>query len=311
MICKNPYVKGILAFPCGQCPRCRISRRRILTHRILLESFSHKFSSFVTLTYDEQFLPKGGSLSIRDVQKWLKRLRKAVHPEKIRHYYVGEYGDGLRPHYHIALFGFEGCHYPLQTKFARAKCGCRQCSIIRDTWNSVLAGTGGRTDCAYLELDSAQYIAGYVMKKLNNQDDDRLLRMDPETLDWYSVKPEFAKWSQGLGKQFLDGVVDSMCGYLPDGDVPAVVNHGRKSFPLGRYLRGVLREKYGFSERKAPPETLNKWAEEMQELFEEGCASKEIKIPTSSGFKKFLINRNLQANLNSEQKTKILQKGSL
>lgn len=66
---------------------------------------------FITLTYDTDFVPisKNGFMSLnkRDVQLFLKRLRKkcndSEHP--IKYYAVGEYGGKTkRPHYHIILF---------------------------------------------------------------------------------------------------------------------------------------------------------------------------------------------------------------
>lgn len=302
MICRNPYVKGFLAVGCGQCHRCRMTRRRVWTHRLLLESFSHKFSSFVTLTYSDEFIPPGGTLDERDVSLWLKRLRKAVYPQKLRYYIVGEYGsEGERPHYHAAIFGLQGCHYPLQNKFQRAVCECSQCALIRNTWKK------GRTDCAYLELDSAQYIAGYVMKRKLRDDDpefgDTLRGRLPEKA-WMSRHP-------GIGTSFLEALPEALMGYLPDGDVPTVLQHGKKILPLGRYLRGVLREKYGMGERKAPKEALDRWADSMQELLEEGINSKAIALPTKVSFKKYLIERSKQTILNLEQKSKIFQKGTL
>lgn len=80
MLCKNPYMKGVLAFGCGQCNPCRINRRRLWTHRIMLESLKHGDSSFVTLTYET--LPSDGSLVPKDLQNFMKYLRMRVSPKK-------------------------------------------------------------------------------------------------------------------------------------------------------------------------------------------------------------------------------------
>lgn len=92
---------------------CRLNRRRLWTHRLLLEQLKHGDSCFLTLTYDEKHLPEGGSLVPKHAQDFLKRLRSKTNL-KLRYYLVGEYGeDTERPHYHVALFGYPNCAYNL------------------------------------------------------------------------------------------------------------------------------------------------------------------------------------------------------
>ena len=106
MVCKKPFTRGVEAYGCGQCLPCRVNRRRIWTHRVLLEAIKSSESSFITLTYDDENLPENGSLCPSHVRDWLKRIRKKVEPRKLRYFLVGEYGDETkRPHYHVALFG--------------------------------------------------------------------------------------------------------------------------------------------------------------------------------------------------------------
>ena len=79
----------------------------------MLEATQHAESTFVTLTYSEQSLPKlplvGGllpTLQRKDVVGFLKRLRTNVSPVKFRFFGCGEYGEQTeRPHYHLLLFG--------------------------------------------------------------------------------------------------------------------------------------------------------------------------------------------------------------
>lgn len=62
----------------------------------------HQDNLFVTLTYEQE--PRKG-LSKRDVQLWLKKLRKKMSPKKFKYYLVGEYGTNTgRSHYHAILF---------------------------------------------------------------------------------------------------------------------------------------------------------------------------------------------------------------
>lgn len=63
-------------------------------------------SCYLTLTYDDEHLPINGNLQKRDVQLFLKRIRKDIEPRKIKYFACGEYGEKFgRPHYHLIIFG--------------------------------------------------------------------------------------------------------------------------------------------------------------------------------------------------------------
>lgn len=235
-LCKKPFH----GHGCGQCLPCRITRRRLWTHRILLEASKHGDNSFVTLTYDPENEPPGRSLDPRHPQLWLKKLRKALGSFKLRYYLVGEYGDeSSRPHYHAALFGV-----PTGLE-----------DIVRSTWGKghILLGD--------LSLHSAQYIAGYVTKKMTSWDDPRLL----------GRHPEFARMSlrPGIGATAISDISESILSndaglrlLASLNDVPSSLSHGSKSFPLGRYLKGKLRYEMGFT-RDLSDYEIQRWKESL------------------------------------------------
>jgi hypothetical protein len=100
-------VDGTLELPCGQCIGCRLERSRQWAMRCLHESSLYDRNAFVTLTYDDEHLPPGGSLNYPDFQRFMKRLRKNS-KSPIRFYMGGEYGEStLRPHFHVCLFGYD------------------------------------------------------------------------------------------------------------------------------------------------------------------------------------------------------------
>jgi len=68
--------------PCGRCIGCRLEKARQWGIRCLHEKKMWPHSCYVTLTYDNDFLPNGGTLSLRDLQLFMKRLRKAKHSNK-------------------------------------------------------------------------------------------------------------------------------------------------------------------------------------------------------------------------------------
>ena len=65
-----------LKLPCGQCIGCRLERSRQWAIRCVHEASLYKDNCFLTLTYDDEHLPEDGSLNVRDVQLFLKKLRK-------------------------------------------------------------------------------------------------------------------------------------------------------------------------------------------------------------------------------------------
>lgn len=276
-MCKNPYASGSALFGCGQCLPCRLNRRRLWTHRILLESMCHGDSVFVTLTYDDKNLPADGSLDYVELKNFIKRLRSSLDSIKIRYYAVGEYGDkSWRPHYHLAIFGI----------------GESFTSLIEKCWGKGFAYVGSLT------FDSAQYIAGYVTKKLNGRDS-----MSLEALD--GRQPERALMSRkpGIGALAVGKILQKLNGYLPEGDVPSVLNHGTKGMPFGRYLRGKMREEYGLS-AKAPAESIEKFSSQMRELYEKEINKKENRSKT---FKQIIVKSADQKRLNQETRFKIFQ----
>lgn len=225
MKCIKPFISGGAAYGCGQCMPCRFNKRRIWAHRLMLEAKCHDRKCFATLTYAEE--PKGSSVNIKHVQDWLKRLRKKLQPKKIRYFVVGEYGEvSGRPHYHAALFGL-GCD---TGPVIGGTCQCRGCSDVRQTWGF------GHVLLAPLEMKCAQYLCGYVTKKMTRRDDPRLLGRDPE----------FARMSlwPGIGADAMGAVSSEIMRYGLT-EVPAGLRHGSTVLPLGRYLKGRLRRECG------------------------------------------------------------------
>lgn len=277
MLCKNPYIApGGKAYGCGQCLPCRVNKRREWTHRIMLEAAERTDNAFVTLTYDDEHLPAGANLRPSDVSRFLKRLRRSVYPLKLRYFSVGEYGENTkRPHYHLALFGYPRCEKGV-TSPNRANYCCPTCERVQRDWALGNIYNGG------LEESSAQYIAGYVTKKLTNPDDPRL----------EGRHPEFARMSlrPGIGAGFTHEVASSLITHRLDTpeDIPSHLRHGRKLLPLGRYLRRRVATHSGVNPDDVSKIAMAKAEAEMQLLRETAQAN----APTGSkafAFKQALI----------------------
>lgn len=220
---------------CGQCIPCRVNRRRIWVHRLMLEAALHGDNTFVTLTYDDDHLPKGSTLVPADLRNFLKRLRKDFEPRRLRFFAVGEYGDTTeRPHYHLALFGHPNCSYGQSRYSGSNRDCCAACSAIRDAWGQGQVYLGELSDA------SASYVAGYVLKKMTKADDGRL----------NGRHPEFARMSNrpGIGADMMHEVASTLLNFNLDEtqtDVPSALRHGRRMMALGRYLHRKLRTYVG------------------------------------------------------------------
>lgn len=230
-MCAKPYRQGVAEYGCGQCMPCRFNRRRVWTARLMLECYQHEASYFITLTYAPEFLPCDGSVNVRHAQLFLKRLRRRMHPRKMRYFIVGEYGDrSKRPHYHLLLFG----------------------AVTREelvsSWRFGLIHVGTVTP------QSAGYVAGYVVKGMTKEEDARL----------EGLHPEFARMSlgrtagNGIGAgavKEIARVVNTTGGaayVVREGSVPGVVRAEGEKWPLGRYLMRLVAEAAGYESGDLP-----------------------------------------------------------
>lgn len=181
-----------IAIPCGQCVGCKLEHSRQWAMRCLHEKKLHRENCFVTLTYDNDHLPEGGTLVKRDLQLFLKRLRKKC-GSGIRFYACGEYGDvGSRPHYHVLLFN----HNFSDRKVIRGSKPDKPLSTSADldaVWQKGLSVIGEVT------FESAAYVARYVMKKISgDRADEHYSRVD-DCGRIYRVLPEFTVMSRRPG----------------------------------------------------------------------------------------------------------------
>lgn len=242
----------------------------------MLEATQHENNSFVTLTYDDSNLNSKlrwfdgfPSLEPTEHRLWLDRLRKKIGYSQVRFFLVGEYGDeSERPHYHCALFGFPTCHRgrtyrrPGHSRPLWEKC-CPSCRVIGETWGR------GDVDLGILETSSAQYVAGYVTKKMTDRNDDRLFGRYPEYMR--SSRVPF-----GIGVGFMHEVADRLMNFNLDtsqSDVPVTLRHGSRELPLGRLMRMKLRQYIG-GDGKAPPDAIKKMEAELRPLLLAARSSK-------------------------------------
>jgi len=190
-----------LKLPCGQCIGCRLEKSRQWAMRCMHENQMHTESCFLTLTYDDDHLPKDGSLDKRDLQLFMKRLRFAYRDKVIRFYACGEYGETtLRPHYHLLLFGVSFVDKKLY-KRSRSGESLYTSEIVRRLWPY------GHNVVGNVTFDSAAYVARYVMKKVTGVGAaDHYISVNECTGEIYDRVPEFTNMSRrpGIGLQWFE-----------------------------------------------------------------------------------------------------------
>lgn len=190
----------VLEIACGQCMGCRLERSKQWAVRISHEASLYDQNCFITLTYSPENLPSPPSLSVRDFQLFLKRLRKKF-GSNIRFFHCGEYGEQLgRPHYHACLLNFD---FPDKYHFrnnGRADQVYRS-PILEELWGK------GHCEIGSVTFESAAYVARYITKKITGQQaENHYTRVDTDTGEIYSLKPEYTTMSRrpGIGQPWLE-----------------------------------------------------------------------------------------------------------
>lgn len=145
--------------PCGRCIGCRLDRSLSWAVRCIHEASLHDNNCFITLTFDDAYLDSNSSLKVSDFQKFMKRLRQAVSPTKIRFFHCGEYGALFsRPHHHACIFGYD---FPDKKLF---KGDIYTSEMLDDLWQHQ-----GFTTVGKVTMQSAAYVARYVLKKWSKE----------------------------------------------------------------------------------------------------------------------------------------------
>lgn len=195
-----------LQLPCRKCVGCRLAKAREWANRSVMEQLYHQESWFLTLTYDDDHMPRSypvdfatgeiisvhGTLVKRHVQDFLKRLRFNS-DQQFRYFMAGEYGtQTYRPHYHLLLFGLRlndlsviSQNFAGQPYFVS--------DLIQKCWPDGIHILGPVT------WQSASYVAQYTMKKATHG-------FDPRFYKAAAIQPEYQSMSlkPGLGRQYYD-----------------------------------------------------------------------------------------------------------
>ena len=198
---------------CRECWQCRKRRVNDYVGRCIAESKFAKKTYAVTLTYDADQGVNAVTLIYKDVQDFLKRLRKKY---KCRYIVTGEYGSTKgRSHWHIILF-------------------------FQDNWPEVTSNK--RVDWKYWKHGFAyfqepdwkgfEYCLKYVLKDQTSRQSDSHLAM--------SKKPPLGhEFFQQLAKQHVEQALVPQTYFYKFGDVRDYKNREK-----GFMMQGKTRENF-------------------------------------------------------------------
>lgn len=256
---------GSKILPCRQCIECRLEKSRQWATRLMHEVSAHPGAIFLTLTYDDNYVPVDGSLNPSHLQTFFKdlRARNAYYgKEKIKYFACGEYGEKRqRPHYHAAIYGSINVRSddPGLRREEPARSGSPQFSHadIEACWPY------GLHRISELNFELAAYMARYVLKKISGA----------SAPDHYGDRrPEFQRQSKGLGKAHVEKWLTDI--YPSD----HVVLPGRGAFTPPPYYDRVLEkidpalyERVKKARQEARGQMTDaEWFEHVNESYREG-----------------------------------------
>lgn len=210
-----------ITIPCGVCIGCKLDRSKDWTGRLLMEYELNKDAFFITLTYDDVHLPKNGSLCKRDVQLFLKRLRKMFPFLTIKYFCAGEYGSTtFRPHYHLVVFGVNLFNEVFKSK-KYDNSGHFKSEVLDKLWSN------GFSLFSAVTPENIGYTTRYTLKKVNYKVKDRSLKK-------FGLIDEFLLCSKGLGFNYFLLNYDRLVSN-------GVYYYSGNAYPLPRYFLEKLK----------------------------------------------------------------------
>lgn len=211
IVYKGQAISKHILLPCGKCIGCQCDRSRDWANRIMLELKYHEKACFITLTYNQEHVPKSEyvtddgeilesmTLDKAQLQRFFKRLRKQIAPTKVRYFACGEYGTvNKRPHYHVILFGYD---FPDKEVMSTTKEGYVQyrSPLLERIWTDPMNHESlGYSMICEVNWNTAAYVSRYCLKK-----SDRIHNIYYQS---FNLQPEFLTMSRrpGIGRQYYD-----------------------------------------------------------------------------------------------------------
>lgn len=228
--------------PCRSCLDCYNQSRREWIARSVAEAQCHDKMLFVTLTYDDEKIPKvehvdrdtgevlfHHTLRYRDFQLFMKKFRKEF-DIPIRFMCCGEYGSRtFRPHYHAIFYGIGLSDIPDAVPHSRSKTGdfLYSSEYLDKLWKK------GYTLVADANTATIAYVAGYVAKKADTVEAKSFY-------DYFNIARPFIRASlrPALGSEWFRAHIDDFSSRYDYHSVPT------SDEPVKIYLTSNWKSKY-------------------------------------------------------------------
>ena len=207
--------------PCGYCWQCKKKKAKEWAFRGVKEKQYHDKSFMITLTYDDEHLPKTqyidkqtgelittSTLKRDDQRQFIKNIRKKL-GNNLKILGCGEYGSDKdyvdwrgnkrkgseRPHYHIIIMG----NVPKDLKFwtyskcewSKQKNKLYRSKSMSDSWGK------GHADINEVNKETIEYVCRYTTKKLYGD-------AGKEVYDKKNRYVPYLVSSKGFGKQYYE-----------------------------------------------------------------------------------------------------------
>lgn len=158
--------------PCKKCRLCRLTKANDWATRCYTETITNTIGIFITLSYNEENLPKteeGEPTLKKDHLRLFKnKLRQQLYRDtkkrvKIKTFECGEYGEKKgRPHYHMILWGWKPNDMK-PIKMNKNGDWLYTSQKIEKIWGK------GFTIIGQISYESASYVARYTNKKIDEK----------------------------------------------------------------------------------------------------------------------------------------------
>lgn len=242
--------------PCGKCFTCLSKRAKSWTLRLTTEYLKWNNNCVLTLTYNDENLPENGLLNYKDVQLFLKRLRKKYPDKKIRFACCCEYGSSenstIRPHYHIILFNFFPPDVDLikPYKITKKRSKLYKSKIMDDLWSN------GFVDVGLVDHKTSRYVCQYCVKIAMNFKNKLYLEKIKQ-------KREKLVTSIGTGLEYfklnMKAIFDNRYCVL-----------GSYKYPIPKYFKNKLKQLF--------PELFEKYKDTCKELLKDFVLTPEVQM---------------------------------
>jgi len=270
------YTDLPISVPCGRCIGCLQRRRDQWSIRIFEESKLSVYSSFLTLTYNDNYVPLKIleyneqtkkyihdfesyvylPLVKKDLQKYFKRVR-AECPE-LRYFACGEYGSlNRRPHYHGIVFNVPN-------------------DVLSAKWSTPDGLPLGFVTTDEVTMESIHYVTKYMT--------------DQKERDTYypdvTVRP-FQIMSKGLGKNYVDATKDyHLSGSFTEYTSPGGIKHSLPRYYSDRIFTEEQRKINGQKAIQEAMIKMEKMSEKDPMIHVKLKKSKEYKASQTSKSKR-------------------------